>query len=1070
MYDVITGGSKTACTPLQPIVPDDLGTADLVDSGHPAVKPLPSKPESSDGVDETNDPAETPDVCTTGATPPTGEEDSDIGPTGIRPDSDLHIVRDTVPGIPAGSDLLHHGPAKHHAEERQDYCGLYSGFWVFDISGGHPESHPVPAGTVPVNPTGAAGPRDELVAEEIRQPSGSEQPEQRTARRRDPTNALQNQDTTETIPTVEYCGRGTTAVRGITAKYRRRRRELVENLDRNAEDIVENLFRLRQYGQLPFPTRVATARDLDGFQNNQYTFSRLQLLPSFTGSPTTRFDSWLESFESIVDDSGWSVEKNIQMLRAKLTDRAFSIIQAVLKDHPHDYDSIKEALLDYFHGDDNVDLYLKKFNKAKRKPSKKVVDYALRLQEIFRCAYPVVHSKKSFTIILMQKFMERLDSKLQAKVKYEDFTNCCINTCSVKKLYLNKKDVSYPSKASYKKQISFPMPTANKDGITSQVPLNFRKTSKGSTVASGQLMKCLILNPDNSQNYQPFRMNQHQGEKVTLGKVTLPIGWDAIQKYAFRLDGETKSIYLARDEKDPSAISRAPEMAEFILKNLSEKIPRNTKLGVIEIIHYVIEKISLNQPEARPNEITEPIVISEVDLEFQVPLSKLLNDFHDLFASKDSELGNTNLIKHTIDTEGRGPIRQCPYRVTNSQRKLLEDKVQEMLNAKVIRNSKSPWASPVVLVAMALGLCNEPTTFQRLMNYVLRNVLGSKALVYLDDDIIFSDAFEDHLRDIREIFKLLKEDNLKLKINKCLFIKRSVDYLCHVISTDGIEPDPGKIDRIVNYKTTSFVDEKPFAWETEEQVTFKKLRNSLVTPPVLVYPNFNENFLLFTDPCEYGIEAGIEYFGITLHRYELPSKDSKREEINHQLVLPLALRHYVLKELHDAPMGGHLAFYQTYLKVKNLYYWPTMREDILEYCQACETCTANSFSTYKAFLNPYELAKAPFQVIGIDFLSPITPVLVIFYFQRVRKESEKARNRQREKDNKRAKEKKYVVGDRVLLNIRVVKNGDSRKFTSTYKRPYRVVKVNNFLLSTLQFLPSSETQFKVPVSSVKLIL
>ncbi|KAI9557198.1 hypothetical protein GHT06_017013 [Daphnia sinensis] len=49
------------------------------------------------------------------------------------------------------------------------------------------------------------------------------------------------------------------------------------------------------------------------------------------------------------------------------------------------------------------------------------------------------------------------------------------------------------------------------------------------------------------------------------------------------------------------------------------------------------------------------------------PLSQLLNDFHDFFASKDSELGNTNLIKHAIDTQGRGPLRQRPYRITNNQ-------------------------------------------------------------------------------------------------------------------------------------------------------------------------------------------------------------------------------------------------------------------------------------------------------------------------------------------------------------------------------------------------------------------
>ncbi|KAI9557136.1 hypothetical protein GHT06_016943 [Daphnia sinensis] len=108
---------------------------------------------------------------------------------------------------------------------------------------------------------------------------------------------------------------------------------------------------------------------------------------------------------------------------------------------------------------------------------------------------------------------------------------------------------------------------------------------------------------------------------------------------------------------------------------------------------------------------------------------------------------------------------------------------------------------------MAFGLCNAPATFQRLMNYVLRDVLGSKALVYLDDVIIFSDTFENHLEDIREIFNLLKAANLKLKLKKCQFVQRAVNYLGHVISTDGIKPDPGKVDKIVNYKTPTSVDE-----------------------------------------------------------------------------------------------------------------------------------------------------------------------------------------------------------------------------------------------------------------------
>jgi hypothetical protein len=77
---------------------------------------------------------------------------------------------------------------------------------------------------------------------------------------------------------------------------------------------------------------------------------------------------------------------------------------------------------------------------------------------------------------------------------------------------------------------------------------------------------------------------------------------------------------------------------------------------------------------------------------------------------------------------------------------------------------------------MPFGLCNGPPTFQSLMNYALRDVLGKKALVYLDDVlIIYSDTFEDHLKDIRHVFQLLREAKLTLKMKKCQFIQKSVN-------------------------------------------------------------------------------------------------------------------------------------------------------------------------------------------------------------------------------------------------------------------------------------------------------
>jgi hypothetical protein len=71
---------------------------------------------------------------------------------------------------------------------------------------------------------------------------------------------------------------------------------------------------------------------------------------------------------------------------------------------------------------------------------------------------------------------------------------------------------------------------------------------------------------------------------------------------------------------------------------------------------------------------------------------------------------------------------------------------------------------------MPFGLCNGPPTFQRLMNFALKDVLGKKALVYLDDVIIYSDTFEDHFKDIRHVFELLKEAKLTLKMKKCQFM------------------------------------------------------------------------------------------------------------------------------------------------------------------------------------------------------------------------------------------------------------------------------------------------------------
>jgi hypothetical protein len=200
---------------------------------------------------------------------------------------------------------------------------------------------------------------------------------------------------------------------------------------------------------------------------------------------------------------------------------------------------------------------------------------------------------------------------------------------------------------------------------------------------------------------------------------------------------------------------------------------------------------------------------------------------------------------------------------------------------------------------LAFGLTNAPGTFQRLMNFVLHSVIGKNCLVYLDDIIVFSRSKEEYLTNLEQIFNLLKEANLKLGLSKCKFVCESVQYLGHVISVNGILPDPGKVEFLKNVKRPTTITEiqsflglasyyrriirnfaniahplieltrkkevkldktdkkkglimkedrnstDAFIWGYKEQAAFEILRECLITPPVVAFPDFNKEFLIF---------------------------------------------------------------------------------------------------------------------------------------------------------------------------------------------------------------------------------
>ena len=109
---------------------------------------------------------------------------------------------------------------------------------------------------------------------------------------------------------------------------------------------------------------------------------------------------------------------------------------------------------------------------------------------------------------------------------------------------------------------------------------------------------------------------------------------------------------------------------------------------------------------------------------------------------------------------------------------------------------------------MPFGLTYAPETFQRLMESCLEGLKFRTCVVYLDDVIIFSKTFEEMLARLEEVLTRLASFGLKLKPSKCRFFQKKVTVLGHVVSENGVEPDPSKISDLREWLSNPPADHK----------------------------------------------------------------------------------------------------------------------------------------------------------------------------------------------------------------------------------------------------------------------
>jgi hypothetical protein len=212
---------------------------------------------------------------------------------------------------------------------------------------------------------------------------------------------------------------------------------------------------------------------------------------------------------------------------------------------------------------------------------------------------------------------------------------------------------------------------------------------------------------------------------------------------------------------------------------------------------------------------------------------------------------------------------------------------------------------------MPMGIKNGPSSFQRAINQVLRGLLWKNCLAYLDDLLIFSDREHCHFTLIDRILNRLKKSGLKLNPKKCKFAYFELEFLGHVISEEGIRPNPEKIRAVKEMRPPtdktalkSFLGlcsfyrrfirnfskiarplneitghQARFEWTERCQKAFDRLKHVLCTAPVLRYPDFKEPFIIACDASGQaiggvlkqkieGVERPVAYCSRTLTKLE----------------------------------------------------------------------------------------------------------------------------------------------------------------------------------------------------------
>ncbi|RDX86566.1 hypothetical protein CR513_32090, partial [Mucuna pruriens] len=175
-------------------------------------------------------------------------------------------------------------------------------------------------------------------------------------------------------------------------------------------------------------------------------------------------------------------------------------------------------------------------------------------------------------------------------------------------------------------------------------------------------------------------------------------------------------------------------------------------------------------------------------------------------------------------------------------------------------------------LVMSFDLTNVPSTLMRLMNHVLRSLIGKCVVVYFDDILIYSTCLNDHLLHVKRVLEILKKETLYANSEKCTFCIHEVVFLGYFVNSHGIKVNEEKVKVIQEWPTPKTVSEvrsfhglasfyKRFVrdfsilLEQIQERAFEALKDRLTHAPTIALPNFAKSFMLECDASNVGIGA-----------------------------------------------------------------------------------------------------------------------------------------------------------------------------------------------------------------------